>query len=86
MERPVNSHPVSSKRLVDLPRRKALRLSVVPLQDARFGSGELFGKKPQDKQRVLGPACVNHRGPPHWGLSQFTVEDLDGNRFYFHHD
>ena len=21
-----------------------------------------------------------------WGLTQFTVEDLDGNRFYFHHD
>jgi uncharacterized glyoxalase superfamily protein PhnB len=21
-----------------------------------------------------------------WGLMQFTVEDLDGNRFYFHHD
>lgn len=21
-----------------------------------------------------------------WGSTQFTVEDLDGNRFYFHHD
>jgi predicted enzyme related to lactoylglutathione lyase len=21
-----------------------------------------------------------------WGLRQFTVEDLDGNRFYFHRD
>jgi predicted enzyme related to lactoylglutathione lyase len=21
-----------------------------------------------------------------WGLRQFTVQDLDGNRFYFHHD
>ena len=21
-----------------------------------------------------------------WGLRQFTVEDLDGNRFYYHHD
>jgi hypothetical protein len=21
-----------------------------------------------------------------WGLTQFTVEDLDGNRFYFHRD
>ncbi len=21
-----------------------------------------------------------------WGLTQFTVADLDGNRFYFHHD
>jgi len=21
-----------------------------------------------------------------WGLRQFTVEDLDGNRFYIHHD
>ena len=21
-----------------------------------------------------------------WGLRQFTVTDLDGNRFYFHHD
>ncbi|MGV3590474.1 MAG: VOC family protein [Gammaproteobacteria bacterium] len=21
-----------------------------------------------------------------WGLTQFTVEDLDGNRFYIHHD
>ena len=21
-----------------------------------------------------------------WGLRQFTVQDLDGNLFYFHHD
>jgi predicted enzyme related to lactoylglutathione lyase len=21
-----------------------------------------------------------------WGLRQFTVDDVDGNRFYFHHD
>lgn len=21
-----------------------------------------------------------------WGLRQFTIDDLDGNRFYFHHD
>ncbi len=21
-----------------------------------------------------------------WGLTQFTVQDLDGNRFHFHHD
>ena len=21
-----------------------------------------------------------------WGLRQFTLEDLDGNRFYIHHD
>jgi predicted enzyme related to lactoylglutathione lyase len=21
-----------------------------------------------------------------WGLWQFTIDDLDGNRFYFHHD
>jgi uncharacterized glyoxalase superfamily protein PhnB len=21
-----------------------------------------------------------------WGLTQFTVEDLDGNRFHFHRD
>jgi uncharacterized glyoxalase superfamily protein PhnB len=21
-----------------------------------------------------------------WGLTQFTVEDIDGHRFYFHHD
>lgn len=21
-----------------------------------------------------------------WGLTQFTLEDLDGNRFYIHHD
>ncbi len=21
-----------------------------------------------------------------WGLRQFTVADVDGNRFYFHHD
>jgi predicted enzyme related to lactoylglutathione lyase len=21
-----------------------------------------------------------------WGMRQFTVEDVDGNRFYFHHD
>jgi predicted enzyme related to lactoylglutathione lyase len=32
---------------------------------------------------------ANIDGPPEtkpWGLRQFTVRDLDGNVFYFHHD
>jgi hypothetical protein len=52
---------------VDFPRGKAFRLSVVPLPNHGFGSGELFGKKPQDMKRVFRPASVDHRELPHDG-------------------
>ena len=34
----------------------------------------------------LGANIVEPLERKPWGLRQFTVEDLDGNRFYFHHD
>jgi len=34
----------------------------------------------------LGAKIVEPLERKPWGLRQFTVEDLDGNRFYFHHD
>jgi predicted enzyme related to lactoylglutathione lyase len=33
-----------------------------------------------------GANIVDPLGKKPWGLRQFTVEDLDGNLFYFHHD
>ena len=35
--------------------------------------------------RALGAHIVEPLEEKPWGLRQFTVEDLDGNRFYFHH-
>lgn len=34
----------------------------------------------------LGANIVEPLERKPWGLRQFTVEDLDGHRFYFHHD
>jgi uncharacterized glyoxalase superfamily protein PhnB len=34
----------------------------------------------------LGANIVDPLERKPWGLRQFTVEDLDGNVFYFHHD
>ena len=34
----------------------------------------------------LGANIVEPLEKKPWGLRQFTIEDLDGNRFYFHHD
>ena len=34
----------------------------------------------------LGAKIVEPLEKKPWGLRQFTVEDLDGHRFYFHHD
>ncbi len=34
----------------------------------------------------LGANIVEPLEKKPWGLRQFTVEDLDGNRFYIHHD
>jgi catechol 2,3-dioxygenase-like lactoylglutathione lyase family enzyme len=34
----------------------------------------------------LGANIVDPLEKKPWGLRQFTVEDLDGNLFYFHHD
>ncbi len=39
-----------------------------------------------DELRSLGAKIVEPLEKKPWGLRQFTVEDLDGNRFYFHHD
>jgi uncharacterized glyoxalase superfamily protein PhnB len=36
--------------------------------------------------KSLGAHIVDPLETKPWGLRQFTVEDLDGNRFYFHHD
>jgi len=36
--------------------------------------------------RSLGSKIVEPLEKKPWGLRQFTVEDLDGNRFYFHCD
>jgi uncharacterized glyoxalase superfamily protein PhnB len=36
--------------------------------------------------KSLGSNIVEPLQKMPWGLTQFTVEDLDGNRFYFHHD
>ena len=34
----------------------------------------------------LGANIVDPLERKPWGLRQFTVDDVDGNRFYFHHD
>ena len=36
--------------------------------------------------KSLGANIVGSFGKEAMGLRQFTVDDLDGNRFYFHHD
>ena len=36
--------------------------------------------------KSLGANIVEPLERKPWGLRQFTVEDQDGNRFYFHHD
>jgi uncharacterized glyoxalase superfamily protein PhnB len=36
--------------------------------------------------KSLGANIVDPLENKPWGLRQFTVQDLDGNLFYFHHD
>ncbi len=36
--------------------------------------------------KSLGSNIVEPLQKMPWGLTQFTVEDMDANRFYFHHD
>jgi uncharacterized glyoxalase superfamily protein PhnB len=36
--------------------------------------------------KSTGANIVEPLGKKPWGLRQFTVKDLDGNLFYFHHD
>jgi predicted enzyme related to lactoylglutathione lyase len=36
--------------------------------------------------KAFGANIVEPLEKKPWGLRQFTVEDIDGNRFYFHHD
>ncbi len=38
-----------------------------------------------EELQALGANIVEPLEKKPWGLRQFTVEDLDGNRFYFHH-
>lgn len=38
-----------------------------------------------EESKSLGANIVEPLEKKPWGLRQFTVEDLDGNRFYFHH-
>jgi uncharacterized glyoxalase superfamily protein PhnB len=42
--------------------------------------------KSYEELRSLGAKIVDPLETKPWGLRQFTVEDLDGNVFYFHHD
>jgi predicted enzyme related to lactoylglutathione lyase len=39
-----------------------------------------------EQMRALGANITEPLEKKPWGLTQFTVEDLDGNRFYFHRD
>lgn len=39
-----------------------------------------------EELKSLGANIVEPLEKKPWGLRQFTVEDLDGNRFYFHCD
>jgi uncharacterized glyoxalase superfamily protein PhnB len=39
-----------------------------------------------EELRSLGARIVEPLEKKPWGLRQFTVEDIDGNRFYFHCD
>ena len=39
-----------------------------------------------EELRRLGARIVEPLEKKPWGLRQFTVEDIDGNRFYFHCD
>ena len=39
-----------------------------------------------DELRALGATIVERIENKPWGLWQFAVDDLYGNRFYFHHD
>lgn len=39
-----------------------------------------------EELRASGARIVEPPETKPWGLRQFTVEDLDGNRFYFHCD
>ena len=39
-----------------------------------------------DEVKSSGANIVEPLETKPWGLRQFTIEDLDGNRFYFHHD
>ena len=41
---------------------------------------------PYHELRSLGAQIVEPLEKKPWVLRQFTVEDLDGNRFYFHSD
>ena len=39
-----------------------------------------------DELKSSGANIVEPLERKPWGLRQFTVEDIDGHRFYFHHD
>jgi catechol 2,3-dioxygenase-like lactoylglutathione lyase family enzyme len=49
----------------------------------------IFAEDLDATYQELKSSGANVDGPPEtkpWGLRQFTVTDLDGNVFYFHHD
>jgi predicted enzyme related to lactoylglutathione lyase len=39
-----------------------------------------------EELKSLGANIVDPLETKPWGLRQFTIADLDGNRFHFHHD
>jgi predicted enzyme related to lactoylglutathione lyase len=39
-----------------------------------------------EELKASGAKIVDPLGEKPWGLRQFTVQDLDGNLFYIHHD
>ena len=49
----------------------------------------IFAEDLDATYQELKTSGANLDGPPEikpWGLRQFTLRDLDGNLFYFHHD
>jgi uncharacterized glyoxalase superfamily protein PhnB len=52
-----------------------LQIDLEPWRDATY-----------NELKSLGARIVEPLEKKPWGLRQFTVEDIDGNRFYFHHD
>ena len=57
------------------PFEPAVHWLFAPMLDATF-----------EELRSRGARIVEPIEKKPWGLRQFTVEDLDGNRFYFHCD
>ena len=63
-----------------------LRKRIAPFEPAVHWVFAMDVDATYDELRSLGLTIVKPLENTSWGLRQFTVEDLDGNRFYFHHD